>query len=63
MQIIKRGIIPSEREWKGTCYHCKSVIEAKQDELKVESNQHDGEWGDAKCPVCESSMNFYPKKD
>lgn len=61
MQIIKRGIIPAERDWKGTCNYCKSIIEAKQAELKVENNQRDGSWGMAKCPVCGSSMNFYPK--
>ena len=64
MIIIKRGILPAEREWKGTCYTCKSVIEAKQSELnQIENDQRDGEWGKAKCPVCNSLMNFYPKKD
>ena len=63
MQIIKRGVIPAERKWRGNCFHCSSIMEAKQSELTIQSNQRDGEWATTKCPVCGSPMNFYPKEE
>jgi hypothetical protein len=61
MQIIKRGQLPIERDWKGTCINCSSVIEAKQSELI--SSQRSDEWKTGNCPVCNNIMKFYPKKN
>ena len=33
MKVIKQGIIPSERIWRGTCQQCRSEIEAKESEM------------------------------
>lgn len=60
MEIIKRGQLPGDRPWHGTCYHCKSEIRAKESELDVYSDQREGgEYAVADCPVCEERMTFH----
>ena len=34
MKIIRKGSIPANRIWEGTCTLCNSLIEAEQNELK-----------------------------
>ncbi len=60
MKIIKRGKLPSQKKWRGTCRQCKTIVEALQEELSVTSDQRDGEIGTANCPVCKTQMFFYP---
>jgi RNase P subunit RPR2 len=52
MKILKRGIIPAERIWRGTCQNCKSEFEALEKELKITHDQRDGDYASAKCEVC-----------
>lgn len=59
MKIIKRGVIPSERIYRGRCNTCDSIIEATHDELKHTSCQRDGEFHKGFCPVCVSGGNIY----
>lgn len=62
MEIISKGKLPEERIWRGECTHCHTIAEAKERELQVTSDQREGEFGSARCPVCSHSMHFYPKK-
>jgi len=62
MEIIKRGKPPSERIWAGTCQNCGSKIQAKEKEVSPHYDQRDGTYAIAQCPVCTSSMYFYPIK-
>lgn len=61
MKIIELGRLKSDRDWRGKCDYCKSVIEAKERELILHHDQREGEWGDANCIVCGNRMIFYPK--
>lgn len=61
MKIISKGTPKAERVWRGTCYDCKSVVEAMEGELNTHCDQRDGWYADAvKCPVCTKMMHFYP---
>lgn len=60
MKIIKRGILPDEKDFRGTCSVCGTIAEAKQKELKVRSDQRDGDTASATCPICKNTMHFYP---
>lgn len=61
MEIIKRGNPPEEIIWKSTCYRCKSELQAKRNELRVEwDHRESGEFGRADCPVCKTEIIFYP---
>lgn len=35
MRIITPGKLPEEKVGRGTCYHCKAQVEAKQSECKT----------------------------
>ncbi len=59
MEVIFRGQIPNPN-FKGTCYNCKSIVEAEPKELSVYSDQREGTSGSGICPVCGRHMNFYP---
>jgi len=54
MKITKKGTLPSERVWKGTCQQCRSEIEAVESEMThITHDQREGgyfSW--EKCPVC-----------
>lgn len=62
MRILFKGTDPQEELWGGTCYNCKTVIEAQRKELKIESNQRDGSWAIASCPVCGKQIHLYKKE-
>lgn len=61
MKITKQGTPPSERLWVGSCSDCKTEAEARQDELRPQSNQREGSWAEIKCPTCGGRMFFYPR--
>lgn len=60
MKIIKRGVLPQERVWSGTCHTCGTQAECFEAELKVTHDQRDGTFGQTDCPVCNERMCFYP---
>jgi hypothetical protein len=65
VKVIVHGQKPSERVFRGTCWNCKSVMEATVGELKITyGNPMDPEYfGQAPCPVCEAPVvHFYPVK-
>lgn len=63
MEVVERGTAPKERTFRGTCHACKSTMEAKAAELKVEHGcQRDpGDFAHAACPVCGADFVLYPK--
>lgn len=65
MKLIKKGIVPEERIWKGTCRRCNSEFEAVQSELQnIESCPREHyEFCHASCEVCETGdVILYPVK-
>lgn len=62
MEVIRKGKPPSERVWEGTCTHCRSVMQAKESELKVTDDQRDGPFAKASCLVCSQEFYLYPKR-
>lgn len=68
MKVIKVGVRPEDRPWKGTCRACKSVVEAKESELNniQDDPREGGKFCWAKCPVCGvgayGGLLFYPKR-
>lgn len=58
MKILTKGKPKSERPWRGQCRDCESVIEAVKSELVITSDQRDGDFATARCPVCNLSMYF-----
>lgn len=69
MEIIKRGNVPSERIWQGTCRACKSIVRAKQSELtNIRDEQRENtQFSWEVCPVCKigpyGGLLLYPKKE
>lgn len=61
MKIIHKGEPPADL-WRGTCYHCKTVLECKSHELRnsYPGDQRDGPVGFLSCPVCGRDMHVYP---
>ena len=57
MEIIKRGTLPSEREFFCTCHICKTEYKFKQAEGKVTYDQRDGNLISVTCPVCSHNNN------
>jgi hypothetical protein len=52
MKIIQRGTIPEEREWKFSCYTCRTRFECLQSEGRYTWDQRDGDYLTVSCPVC-----------
>jgi RNase P subunit RPR2 len=49
--IIHKGQIP-DRTLQGTCRNCRTVIEGQPEDCKHHSDQRDGDYHSAACPVC-----------
>lgn len=52
MRIIKRGVIPEEKLYRGTCRKCKTEVEFKARDAVFISTQKDGDSYQWMCPVC-----------
>lgn len=64
MKIVKQGKLPEKRIWRGTCSHCKAVIEGEEGEMKEPYyDQRDNSWHcTMPCMCCGHSMVLYPKR-
>ena len=56
MEILHRGTPPSEREYRGSCTNCKTVIKFKANEAKRHSDQRDGDFLSIGCPICNGTI-------
>ena len=61
MKLIRRGVIPDEIMYIGTCIYCNSLMEARQDELEC-YNSRRGTLRVAPCPVCTRKVHFNKKR-
>lgn len=52
MEILKRGTPPDDREYKGTCHTCDTVVLFKRSEARLVDDQRDGSFLVVKCPIC-----------
>ncbi len=52
IKILKRGEIPSEPMWRGSCRNCQSEIEAPRHALDPIHDLKGYEHGYLDCPVC-----------
>lgn len=60
-EILKRGELPEERKYQGTCSNCKSEIRFGHSEVHHSYDQRDGgSIFKATCPVCQKDM--YPNR-
>lgn len=59
MKIIKRGVLPSEKVYRGRCNHCDSLVEATHDELVHTSCQKDGDFSTGQCPFCKVNRIYF----
>lgn len=60
VKIIKDGKLLENRKWEGTCTACGCIAEAQEKELKITSDQREGDFGETSCPTCKRRMIFYP---
>jgi hypothetical protein len=62
MKCIKRGTLPQERIWTGTCKNCHSIYEALEGELtKIENDIRENySFARAKCELCKCDFFLYP---
>lgn len=52
MKIIRKGVIPSEKEHECMCSKCKSIFTFTEREAQLRSDQRDGDFFELNCPVC-----------
>lgn len=59
MNIISKGIPPTERVYRAMCNSCKTVVEFKQSEGEMSDDQRDN-FISVQCPVCPSKIYKKP---
>lgn len=65
VRIMRTGKLPSQREWEGTCWKCRTAVEFLQEDATRHGNdQIDGDWAVVKCPLdgCGNEINGSIKK-
>jgi len=61
MKIIKKGKLPGEELFTGTCSNCRTRFECLRSEGKYEvGDQRDGPFLRATCPLCKFEAIAYP---
>lgn len=61
MKVIKRGVPPTERVWRGTCSNCKSTMEEMESKLYAPTHdQREGCMALEICPICGENFWMYP---
>lgn len=51
IQVIKQGILPENRKFKGSCNNCKCEIICSYNDGKYSNSQRDGSYLIVKCPT------------
>ena len=57
IKMTKRGTLPSERTYSGTCKSCGSEYVAQEKDLDYRSDYHDS-WYQADCQLCDNIVYF-----
>ncbi len=60
MEFIKKGKVPKEEFWVGTCNKCNSILRAEGSELKITDDQL---FAHADCKLCGKDVWFDLEKD
>jgi RNase P subunit RPR2 len=60
MKILKRGIPDAEKQYRVTCYKCKTFFEFLYSEAAFSSDQRDGDCLYINCPVCSTVAGVSP---
>lgn len=55
MDIVKRGSLPENREYNGTCVHCRTEVRFKRSEATLHSDR-DGSFVKVECPTCKKDI-------
>mgnify|MGYP000600165944 FL=1 len=55
MKIIKRGVLPQEKEYEVTCTRCTTIFSFLQKEAEVMHQDRAGAYLKILCPVCKHS--------
>lgn len=61
MKMIKKGILPKDKLWRGSCRNCKAEFEATENEINPQDTR-DGVFAIADCSYCSSKgqVMLYP---
>lgn len=64
IEVLRRGIPPSEIRWRGECHICKSDLRATAQDLKVDAGDYrsEGPFAHGICPICKASVVFHPEE-
>jgi hypothetical protein len=52
VEIISRGVLPSEKTYETTCPNCGTWLRLNRGEDKFTSDNRDGDFLTISCPVC-----------
>lgn len=61
MEIIKRGVNPSDKSAEFSCNSCNTILRAKRSEGQYQSDQRDGDYIIFSCPVCQHRISVSVK--
>lgn len=57
MEVLFRGVPPQERQYRGTCLNCQSVVQFKQSEGTYRRCEYNDYCYDVTCPVCKKTIS------
>jgi hypothetical protein len=52
IKIVRRGELPEEKIYRGTCSYCKTEFTFNGSDGKFRSDQRDGDYYEIDCPLC-----------
>jgi len=52
MEIIRRGSLPEDKQYKSTCNNCDTLFSFTRGEARHIDDQRDGDYLVINCPVC-----------
>lgn len=61
MKVTKKGTLPEEESWAGTCSKCKAEMVANRTELSITHDQRDGDTATATCGYCSEPGVYFHK--
>lgn len=56
MDVIKKGKLPEDNVYLGSCHHCGTVVKFMRSEGELVFDQRDGDYIEIECPLCHTSI-------
>lgn len=56
MRILRHGVLPETKVYRGECGHCKAIFEFHRHEARFSSDQRDGDFLTIPCPTCKRDV-------